>query len=235
MVAVLPAAGLGTRMRSLTGGSAKELLSVGGKPVIEHVLEEARQAGASEIVVISSLLKPDLNDWLKRQSGISLVYQSAPNGLGDALACYLPTEPALVLLPDTLFCGLAASLVLVDQNEREAVRILVEEVAADDRHRYGIVEVASNNRVHRIIEKPEPGATESRLAVAARYYFPVTFYRRLSEQRQKAAPGEFGVSAAIQAWIDEGGEVYAQILESGGARLDCGSPSGYKQAKEAFG
>ena len=60
MRAILPAAGLGTRMAHLTGGGSKEMLKVKGLPVIMLAILEAREAGADRIIVVSSASKPDL-------------------------------------------------------------------------------------------------------------------------------------------------------------------------------
>jgi UTP-glucose-1-phosphate uridylyltransferase len=222
-------------MHSITHGLAKELLPVDGKPVIEHVLDEATKAGAAEIIVVSSPRKAELNAWLNERSDVTVTYQHEPKGLGDALTCGSRAEPALVLLPDTLFTGTAAALHLAESSQPDAVKILVQEVAEDDRHRYGIVEADQSGLVHRVLEKPRPGLTGSRLAVAARYYFPRDFFDLLSTERNKNTEGEMGVSESIQAWIDRGGQVFAHVLDSRALRLDCGSPNGYKQAREVFG
>ncbi len=54
--AVVPAAGLGTRMRKLCGERPKELLPVGGLAAIEHSLVEALDAGLSRVAVV---VRPD--------------------------------------------------------------------------------------------------------------------------------------------------------------------------------
>lgn len=66
MIAVLPAAGKGTRMQDITQGGSKELLKVGDKSVIAWAIDEARDCDPSRIVVISSPEKPDMNAYLSR-------------------------------------------------------------------------------------------------------------------------------------------------------------------------
>ncbi len=125
--AIIPAAGLGTRMRPATNAVPKELLPVGGRPAIDWVVEEACLAGIEEIVVVSSPRKPAIEAYLltgtwsqsahpgvTEQLGghaladdvlIRVVHQLEPRGLGDAVlvgarAC--PDASVAVLLPDDL-------------------------------------------------------------------------------------------------------------------------------------
>ncbi len=130
--AIIPLAGLGTRLLPLTSVIPKELLPINGKPGIEYILEECDEAGINEIIfVISSkkkiikkyfyndflfkkILKKKKNDKrlklayakIKRfKSKIKFVYQNSPRGTGDAiLKCrkFIKSKFFLVLLPDDL-------------------------------------------------------------------------------------------------------------------------------------
>ena len=53
--AIIPLAGLGTRLLPLTSVLAKELLPINGKPVIEYILDECIDAGINEIIFIISI------------------------------------------------------------------------------------------------------------------------------------------------------------------------------------
>jgi UTP-glucose-1-phosphate uridylyltransferase len=60
--ALIPCGGKGTRMSALTGGAAKELLPIGGVPLVLHVLEECAASGISEVLIVSAPEKSDLED-----------------------------------------------------------------------------------------------------------------------------------------------------------------------------
>src|SRR5437763_8075623 len=60
--AVLPAAGLGTRLRPLTHVVPKELLPVGGRVVLQYVLEECDRAGLDQLLIVGNRQKPGLAD-----------------------------------------------------------------------------------------------------------------------------------------------------------------------------
>ena len=60
--AIIPAAGLGTRMLPATKAVPKELLTIVNKPVIQYVVEEAIASGISEILIVTSKAKKVLQD-----------------------------------------------------------------------------------------------------------------------------------------------------------------------------
>ncbi len=129
--AIIPLAGLGTRMLPLTSVMPKELLPMHGKPNLEYILEECVEAGIKEFIFIISKkknnikkyfhntkyyekilkknkdkrLKKELSKIKKYKKMIKFVYQDIPKGTGDAvLKCkkYLKGKYFLMLLPDDL-------------------------------------------------------------------------------------------------------------------------------------
>ncbi len=106
--AIIPAAGLGTRLRPLTDHTPKELLEVGGLPAIAAPLLEAEHAGLTRVVVVTSPKKPELGEWLERRDvatrvDVRVVLQPDPLGVLDAVArgrAELSTGPYVVLYPD---------------------------------------------------------------------------------------------------------------------------------------
>ena len=132
--AVLPVAGMGTRVLPATKVLPKELLPVVDKPLIQYAIEEAAEAGITEIVLVTARGKDllvdhfDTNHELERSleargktelldiarstcpRGVTIttVRQPAPLGLGHAVLCARPAignEPFAVLLPDDLILG----------------------------------------------------------------------------------------------------------------------------------
>ncbi len=129
--AIIPLAGLGTRLLPLTSVFAKELLPINGKPGIEYILQECIDAGIEEIIFIISKKKMMIKKYfysdkfyknliknkknpriiqeykniLKYKKMIKFVYQNKPKGTGDAV---LKTKKLikdkffLMLLPDDL-------------------------------------------------------------------------------------------------------------------------------------
>ena len=129
--AIIPLAGLGTRLLPLTSVFAKELLPINGKPGIEYILDECIDAGIKEVVFIISKKKQMIKDYfyndrfykkiikkkkdprvikeykkiLKYKKMIKFVYQNKPLGTGDAVLKtkkYIKGNFFLMLLPDDL-------------------------------------------------------------------------------------------------------------------------------------
>ena len=129
--AIIPLAGLGTRMLPLTSVIPKELLPINGKPNIEYIMEECIQAGIKQFIFVISKDKLNIKKYFfsdkfykkimkkkrnkiikdhytrlkKYQKMIKFVYQYKPKGTGDAVVrCqkYITGKYFLMLLPDDL-------------------------------------------------------------------------------------------------------------------------------------
>jgi UTP--glucose-1-phosphate uridylyltransferase len=129
--AIIPLAGLGTRLLPLTSVFAKELLPIYGKPGIEYIIDECIGAGIKEIIFIISKKKKMIKDYfykdaiyknlikkkkdpriikeykkiLKYRKMIKFVYQDKPKGTGDAVLKakkLIKDKYFLMLLPDDL-------------------------------------------------------------------------------------------------------------------------------------
>ena len=130
--AIIPLAGLGTRLLPLTSVLPKELLPINGKPGLEYILEEGINAGIKEFIFIISRKKKEIKKYfysdsfykkiIKKKSKdkrlkleyskikkykkiIKFVYQNEPRGTGDAvLKCknYIKSKYFLMYLPDDL-------------------------------------------------------------------------------------------------------------------------------------
>ena len=242
MTAVIPAAGRGTRMASVTAsGGSKEMLPLGGQPVISRVISEARSAGADRIIVVSHPAKSDLNRWLAETKAADVAWQHEQHGLAHAVASAGTTDwhpgsdDVLVLLADTVFRG-------APLGEEAAVRtglaaaVLVEEVPPADVSKYGIVD-APDGSVRSIVEKPRPEDAPSRLAIAGRYWLSATAMARLGvwvkSQRGTAGTVEIGMTAFLNE-LSLGAKIAAVRLEPVLKRYDCGDPESYAQAAFEF-
>ena len=169
MKAVIPAAGLGTRFLPATKCSAKELLPVLDKPVIQYVVEEALEPeGVDEVIIVNSHEKPEIERYfavdedfegMLRSRGknkeadavheaaslpVSFVYQDDPKGLGHAVYCAvdaIDADPFFVLLGDYFVPDrqMCVHMAEVSKEHGGASVIAVAPVPADQVSRYGII------------------------------------------------------------------------------------------------
>ena len=146
--AIIPLAGLGTRLLPITSVLPKELLPINGKPGLEYILDECLEAGIKQIILIISskkkiirkyfyndiffqkIIKKKKNDkslkseYLKikkLKKMIKFVYQNSPRGTGDAiLKCQklIKSEYFLMLLPDDLIVKNNCSLAMLKLHKK---------------------------------------------------------------------------------------------------------------------
>lgn len=167
--AVLPVAGLGTRFLPATKAVPKEMLTVVDRPVVQHVVDEAREAGIEHFIFVTGRGKAVIEDHfdiafeldhmlqergkqaayeelkkdLPKAGQTSFTRQQAPLGLGHAVWCareIVGDEPFAVLLPDMLSRGCMAQMLQAYEQHGGNV-IAVEEVKPEETHQYGIVAV----------------------------------------------------------------------------------------------
>jgi UTP--glucose-1-phosphate uridylyltransferase len=132
--AVFPVAGLGTRFLPATKAMPKEMLTVVDRPLIQHVVDEAREAGIEHFIFVTGRNKNVIEDHFDRQielettlrernktadltlleeelpapGNTSFTRQQSPLGLGHAVWCareLVGNEPFALLLPDMLIQG----------------------------------------------------------------------------------------------------------------------------------
>jgi len=246
-LAILPAAGFGTRLRPLTDVSPKELLPLGRRPVFDWILGELEDAGVRHAVGVVSPAKESVfrSRYGARFGAIDLewVIQAEMRGLGDAVACAAGpasgAESLLVALADAVVeekvpGGLTKRLLASDA----PIAIAVQEVAADRVSRYGIVEPAQSEPgkafpIRGIVEKPSVESAPSRFAVCARYRLPVSIFGALDSISVR--PGlEKALTPAIDLLISQGVGAVAFPLQPGEVRHDIGSFDTYFRAFLTF-
>ena len=159
--AVLPVAGLGTRVLPISKSVPKNLLNVVDRPILSYVLAEGRAAGIEHFVLITGRHQESIEHYLDRQpeiedslaaknktalleellaelpkaGEISFVRQGAPLGLGHAVGCarhIIGDEPFAVMLPDMLMAAdTPAMKQCVDAYEKVGGNIVAVEPAPE--------------------------------------------------------------------------------------------------------
>jgi UTP--glucose-1-phosphate uridylyltransferase len=165
--AIFPVAGLGTRFLPATKAMPKEMLPVVDRPLIQHVVDEARQAGIEHFIFVTGRNKSVIEDHFDRQFELELTLvergkkadlallsqdlpeagaasftrQQSPLGLGHAVWCareLVGHEPFALLLPDVLV-----------QHPRGCLAQMIDAAGALDGNANVIaVEEAPHDRVH---------------------------------------------------------------------------------------
>ncbi len=167
--AIIPLAGLGTRMLPFTSVLPKELMPINGKPNLEYILEECLEAGIRQFIFIISKNKLSIKKYFfndsfykkiikkkkdkriiqeyqkikKYQKMIKFVYQNKPKGTGDAvLRCkkFIKDKHFLMLLPDDLIIKKNCSKEIISLHKKTKGSIIAtKRVARKNVSRWGIL------------------------------------------------------------------------------------------------
>jgi glucose-1-phosphate thymidylyltransferase len=222
VIAIIPAAGIGTRLRPHTHTLPKALLYVAGRPIISHILDDVRELGVSSVVLIVGYKGELIEEYVSKEYTdlkTKFVYQTERLGIGHAV--YLTRdvadtgEPVLIILGDTI---LRTDLEQIAESRTNVLG--VKEV--DDPRRFGVCEVR-NGKIVRLVEKPKD--PPSNLAVVGLYYvrdssllFEVLKQQIESDVRNQ---GEYQITDALQMMIDRGAEFETFDIRDW---FDCGKP-----------
>ncbi len=174
--AIIPLAGLGTRMLPLTSITPKELLPINGKPNLEYILEECLEAGVKQFIFIISDKKKSIKKYFyndrfyenllkkkrdvrieneykkikKYRKMIKFVYQNKPNGTGDAvLKCkkYINGKYFLMLLPDDLIIKKNCTKEMIKlHKQKRGAVIAAKQVPKKTVSRWGILSLKNKKK-----------------------------------------------------------------------------------------
>ena len=240
MVALIPAAGLGTRFLPLTRVVPKEMLPIGNRPALELLVEEARRAGAERIVLIISRAKELIREYFKSAPDVSFVYQDEQRGLGHAVLqakdAAAGADRILILLGDALVSGCepGPAMAAISAAHGGASVIGCEHVPVEKVSRYGILkpDPADATRIVDLVEKPSAAEAPSDLAIAGRYLLSGDIFGFL-ETQTPGKGGEIQLTDAIRRMIATPSHaLYAYPYP--GKRHDIGNPDGYYETLQAF-
>ncbi len=220
MRAIIPVAGVGSRLRPHTYSVPKVLLNVAGKPIIAHILDAVIAAGCDEATIVIGYLGEMVKEYVLKHYSIKFdfVEQEERLGLGHAIFISRHTfsrSPILIILGDTIF-----DVDLKSMLASETTQIGVKHV--DDPRRFGVAET-ENGRIVHLVEKPEQ--PRSNQAVVGLYYVtqPQVMVDCLKELIKSNArtKGEYQLTDALQLMLDRGEQMAPFPVEGW---YDCGKP-----------
>lgn len=204
MDVILPVAGFGTRLRPHTWSKPKPLVSVAGKPMLEHVLDRVMVENPDKLIFITGYLGDQLEAWARETYEVPLEFVEQPEMLGQTDAIgrtrKLVQDDALILFPDMLF-----------EADFSGLRDLgVDGVAftkeVDDPSAYGVAVLDDDGKITKLIEKPSDPV--SNLAVIGIYYIRHMndLFEAIDRQIEQKlmTKDEYFLADALQLMIDDG-------------------------------
>ena len=259
--AVIPAAGFGRRMSSLTGGAPKEMLPLAGLPIIHHVVQEAIDAGIVEICIVIHKSKEEIRRYfendipkaceaqravekLRSKCKIVFAYQAEPRGLGDAIRCakeIVGDERFALLIPDQLFIGRVGAIPQLNSKKlppNTVISSLIRTPASELEYfpgarKFVCDSYAAQSGVMVIIgiEPADHASSASALRGFGRAIYPPEVFEFLDARFADARTGEVDLLKTFRALLAVVPS-YAVLLE--GEPFDFGTVQGYHYFRGRF-
>ena len=213
MKVIIPLAGKGTRLRPHTHLIPKPMLKVGGKPVIDYVMEDVAKLGnVEQVVYITGHLKESVEAYARARYTFPSIFveQKIQDGTAGAVALARPyvDQPVLIVFVDTVF---DADLSVIGTTDADGI-IWVKEV--EDYQRFGVVVTDDAGHMTKIVEKPKTPV--SKRANIGLYYIRnwELLYEGIAHVlTQPQNNGEYYLTDAFQYMIDKGAKIRVLDVE----------------------
>jgi len=239
MKAIILAAGYGTRLHPLTKNTAKPLLEVSGKPIIEHIIKKIETIDAIDTIYIVTNQKFfeqfKLRNYHSTKS-IEVINDNTTSNedrlgsLGDIQ--YVSdfkqlNDDILLIAGDNLFEFSLEDMHNYFQEKVKTVVALYDVKDIELAKHYGIVEVDTNNKMIEFVEKPQ--LPRSTLASTGIYFFPKDAIQLLPEFLKTGLSDKIG---SFLEWLHKNTDIYGYVTDK--AWYDIGSLEQLEQAKQNF-
>ena len=218
--AIIPAAGVGSRLRPHTHTIPKPLLSVGGKPILAHILDEVVGLGVPQIVLVVGYRGDQIVDFAQDRypdCEVIAVQQDKPEGIGQAVYLardYAEGRPTLIVFGDTVFeCDLAP-IAGLDVDGAIGVRHV------EDPSRFGVVRT-EGDRIVDVVEKPDHFVSNQAMVGVNLIRDSAGLFSCLEEMitQGKKTRGEFQLTDVFGMMVERGAHLHAFPVDNW---FDCG-------------
>ncbi|NWF89382.1 MAG: NTP transferase domain-containing protein [Ignavibacteriaceae bacterium] len=221
MRAIIPVAGIGTRLKPHTHTTPKVLLNVGGKPMLGHILDKLLEEGVYKSTFVIGHLGDQIKEFVMKEYPsikADFIEQKKMEGLGHAIYTAIPTfdeKEIFIILGDTVF-----DVYLKDVFKNKQSALGVKKV--EDPSRFGVA-ILENGYIKKLVEKPTTPV--SNLALVGLYYIANSdaLIKSLNNLVKKdiRTKGELQLTDALQMMLDDGEKITTFDVNGW---YDCGKP-----------
>lgn len=221
--AVIPVAGVGSKLRPHTHTQPKPLIPVAGKPILGHIIENIMESGIRDFVFVIGYLGEKIEEYVRESYGdqlsLEFVVQSPRRGLGHALHvasdAFAACEEVLIVLGDTIF-DVDLSLFLKAPTTTVGVQVV------EDPRKFGVAMLDEDGIVSSVIEKPR--IPKSNLALVGLYLVKevsvlVEKLNGLVGAPLRANRTEYHLTDALMDMVESGVRIKTHMVDNW---FDCG-------------
>ncbi|MEP7135461.1 MAG: nucleotidyltransferase family protein [Chloroflexota bacterium] len=217
--AVLLAAGRGKRQRPYTDVTPKPLLEVNGRATLDYVLSAVARAGIERVCIVTNHLEEKIFEYVgdgsKWKLSVTFAHQSDLNGNGGALLSvpkdWIRDESVMVVATDYILEeNHLLDLVSAHDRYNAEITMSLKECPVEELVSRSSVDVDSDWRVKRIIEKPMRAEIMSPYAASILFIFPSAIWEYLPKI-QPSPRGEIEMQSAVQMLITDGYKAFGLL------------------------
>ena len=223
MKAIIPVAGIGSKLRPHTHTQPKALVPVAGKPILVHIIDMLVTGGVKDFCFVIGYLGDKIESFITeyystKDLEIEFIIQEPREGIGHALWCAREAireeSEVLIMLGDTIL-NLDIQQFLDTPNSVLGVK------KVDTPGNFGVVEVDDDGKVQRVIEKPQ--IPKSNLALVGIYKLnnPRSFVEAIEQimENKIKTLGEYQLTDALMLLLEQG---ETMSIHSVNNWYDCG-------------
>jgi glucose-1-phosphate thymidylyltransferase len=231
MKGILLSGGTGSRLRPITHTGPKQLIPVANKPVLQHAIEDLRDAGITEIgIVLGNTGREEVQKFVGdgSQFGVEVTYiiQGDPLGIAHAVGCardFVGDEDFVVYLGDNILRQPIKPLIDSFNKGEYAGGIALQQV--DNPGQFGVVDRDEDGNVIELVEKPDDPPSD--VAIIGIYVLSPLVFDAI-EEITPSWRNELEITDVFQWLIDHGELIDAHTVE--GWWKDTGKPKDIRAA-----
>jgi glucose-1-phosphate thymidylyltransferase len=217
--------GQGTRLRPLTHTGPKQLIPIANKPISQYVLEDLKNAGINDVMIVLGDVCPEkvkelYGDGTHFGMKISYTYQPEPKGIAHAISLtkkFIGEDKFVVYLGDNILKGGIKKYIKNFLSKNYDAMILLSEVEKPSK--FGVAQFDANHNLIRLIEKPK--IPPSNYALTGIYFLSPMIFDSIKNLKPSWRE-EFEITDALQNLLSKGCNVGYNFVE--GWWKDTGSP-----------
>lgn len=232
MKGLILSGGKGTRLYPLTYTKAKQLIPVANKPVLFRVIEAIRDAGITDIGIVTGDTDPEIREAVGRGGrwGVNITYipQDEPLGLAHAVKIsqdFLGDDRFVMFLGDNVIEGGISPLIQEFAASDWNSQIVLTRI--ENPQQYGVVELNAEGDIVQLVEKPQDPPSD--LALVGIYMFDANIHTAVNSI-EPSRRGELEITDAIQWLVTHGYRVRPYIHR--GWWIDTGRPDDMLEAND---
>ena len=206
MKAIIPLAGVGTKLRPHTYTQPKALIPIAGKTILSVIIDQLLDEGINEFIFIIGYLGDKIQDYIVRtypHLNCQFIFQNVRKGTGHAIWLtqkIVKNDEMLIVFGDTIADYDIKRLINSPYSEIGVRRI-------DDPREFGVAEIDSQDNILKLVEKPKIPKSNMALVGIFKVKDSELLFKTLDEYvagQDEIIDGEYHLTVAMQRMIENG-------------------------------